>query len=143
MRFFLDASVLYAMAVSPTGGARELVRLVDSGTVTLVVSKYVFDEAETALLEKQPGFVRVIQIARTQSFWEYVFCSPREVREAKAFVSDPDDAPILAAAKKARVDALVSFDRKHLHTQSVEGYIGAPIITAGDALIMLRKKGLA
>lgn len=99
MRFFLDATFLYAMAVSATGGARELARLVDSGNVTLVVSEYVFDEAEASLAEKQPNYVWLIQKARTLPFWEFVSCSPREVQVAKVFVIDPDDAPILAAAK--------------------------------------------
>ena len=45
---------------------------------------------------------------------------------------------IVAGAKKAKIDALISFDRKHLHKRTVEHYIGAPIITAGDALARIR-----
>ena len=70
--------------------------------------------------------------------WKKVAFTKEELLMALFVCPDPDDAPILAAAKKAKVDALVSFDRKHLHTKAVEAYIGAPVITAGDALKLLQ-----
>ena len=44
------------------------------------------------------------------------------------------DAPIIAAAKKAKVDMLVSLDRKHtLDHPELSEYINAPILTPAEA----------
>ena len=44
------------------------------------------------------------------------------------------DAPIIAAAKKAKVSMLVSLDKKHtLNHPELETYINAPILTPKEA----------
>lgn len=138
MRLFLDASVLYAMATSPKGGARELLRLAGEGTATLITSEYALNETERALGIKSPAGAEIFAVIRHLSIWEIVNHSLSEARKAQKFVKDPDDAPIVAAAKLAHADALVSFDRKHLFAASVEEYLGISVITAGDALSLLR-----
>jgi len=61
-----------------------------------------------------------------------------EVAAAVGVVADRFDAPIVAAAKAANVECVVSFDRKHLHTQSVADYVGCPIVMPAQALSRLR-----
>jgi hypothetical protein len=46
----------------------------------------------------------------------------------------------VASAKIAGAEALVSFYRKHLHTQAVSNYINAPVITSGQALAIIRSR---
>ena len=53
-------------------------------------------------------------------------------------LDDVADAPILAAARKAKVDALVTFDRKHLLSKpALAVYIKCPIVLPDDAMKML------
>jgi predicted nucleic acid-binding protein len=52
----------------------------------------------------------------------------------------PKDAPILAAAKAANVDMLVSMDKKHiLGHPELESYIGAPILTPVEAITQIKE----
>ncbi|HQV68490.1 MAG TPA: PIN domain-containing protein [Thermoflexales bacterium] len=135
----MDASAIYAMIVSSSGGARELARLAGQGQVTLVVSGYAFDEAARSFVIKDPQILDLLRLFRAQPFWVWREHTREDVIEARKHVNDPFDAPIIAAAKRAEVDGLVSFDRKHLHTRAVEEFIGAPVLTAGDALALVRK----
>lgn len=135
----MDASAIYAMIVSSSGGARELARLAEQSRVTLVTSAYAFDEAARSFALKDPQILELLWLFRAQSFWVWCEHTREDVIEARAHVNDPFDAPIIAAAKRAKVDGLVSFDRKHLHTRAVEKFIAAPALTAGDALALVRK----
>lgn len=107
--------------------------------VELIISDYVILEARDVFT--RDGYraeAKALHELVSRPFWQKVTTSSSEDYEAAPVVSDLDDAPIVAAARKAGVDALVSFDRKHLHTQTIEAYIGAPVMTAGDALAHLR-----
>ena len=61
-----------------------------------------------------------------------------KIREAEAVI-DPGDAPILAAAKLAAVDYLVTLDLKHFHTARVRAYLPIPILTPGEFLEEFRR----
>jgi predicted nucleic acid-binding protein len=60
------------------------------------------------------------------------------VHEA-AEVIDPDDAPILAAAKQASMDYLVTLDVRHFHTDRVKAFLPVPIVTPAEFLIAFRR----
>jgi hypothetical protein len=65
--------------------------------------------------------------------------SPKEVEANLYLISDPTDVPILVAAIKAKVDFLVTHNRKHfLDDPKVEERSGIRIGTPGDALAWLR-----
>lgn len=138
MRFFIDASVLYSMVSSSKGAASELIRLAEEGVIELATSDYAFDEAARSLAAKDEDAAKKFPVLRAQRFWRRSQYDREGVIAAREIVADPFDAPIIAAAKQARPDALISFDRKHLHTKAVEKFIGAPVITAGDALALIR-----
>ena len=90
---------MFAAALSPTGASRELLRESIRGNVALVLSNFVLAEAERNLMLKRPD-----ALADPTS---------EEVAEAATYTV-LKDAPIVAAARKANVDYLVSLDRKHL-----------------------------
>ena len=54
IRAFIDASVLFAASLSPTGASREIIRQALRGRVTLVASKLVYEETEKSLADKAP-----------------------------------------------------------------------------------------
>lgn len=125
------------MADSPKGAAREILRYSLAGSVELVLSSFVLEETENKLQRKKPRAIEIFRQIQQLGLWQVVNPAEEEIRAALDHVPDPDDAPIIAAARKAHVDALISFDRKHLHTKSVEAFVGAPTLTAGDALALL------
>lgn len=131
LRFFIDSSALYSLCHSQKGAAYALFEQAQRGKVILVVSEYVFLEVENYLVGSD--FEHYLKF-RQHEVWEIVETMPDEDDDAIGAVADPNDAPIVSAAKKAKVNALVSFDRKHLHNPAVEAYIHAPVVTAGDAL---------
>lgn len=141
LRFFIDSSVLFSAMGSETGAARELLRLALFGEVNLFASGYVFQEVRESLTEKGKQLaLKPLQTIHDLGIFELVETTLEDENAARETVDDPEDIAIVAAAKIARVDALVSFDRKHLHTKVVSEYISAPVITAGDALKLIRER---
>jgi predicted nucleic acid-binding protein len=137
-RIFIDSSVLFSAAYSSKGHSRDLMMLGTAGSVKLFVSDFVLEETRRNLALKQPALKileRIIQVAQI----EVVSASLQLVQEAMKVVV-PKDAPILAAARNARVDMLVSLDKKHLlgHPE-LESYLNAPILTPAEAIKRLKK----
>jgi predicted nucleic acid-binding protein len=129
MRVFIDSSVLFAMCYSKTDGARELVRRTIRSEIDLCVSEYVFAETQTTLEEKIPHKLTFFDYLQSRDFWQLIQPSKADIIAALDVTIDRFDVPIVAAAKLAHVDALASFDRKHLHTSRVERFIGARVMT--------------
>lgn len=78
-----------------------------------MVSQLVLEETEENLKEKAPFALPVFhQILDTIRF-EFIRPTKRQVIQAAQYTA-LKDAPIIAAAKRARVDYLVSLDRRHL-----------------------------
>jgi predicted nucleic acid-binding protein len=113
IRAFVDASVLFAASLSPTGASREIIRQAVRGQVTLVASKLVYEEVEKNLADKAPEALPAFRQFLATVPFETVRPTKRQVLQAARY-SALKDAPIVAAAKRARVDYLVSLDRRHL-----------------------------
>ncbi len=113
-RIFLDASALFAAAYSPTGAARELLRLGREGSVTLVTNQIAIEEAERNLTRKAPEGVAIIRTLLAALPIEVLATpSPREIQTLLPLVL-AKDAPILAGALACGADYLATFDRQHL-----------------------------
>ena len=110
---FADTNVLFAAALSPTGASRELLRESIRGNVALVLSNFVLAEAERNLMLKRPDAFAVLQGILDALPFALADPTSEEVAEAATYTV-LKDAPIVAAARKANVDYLVSLDRKHL-----------------------------
>jgi putative PIN family toxin of toxin-antitoxin system len=125
IRAFLDTSVLFAASYSPTGASRELIRLAFQGQVRLAISDDVLEEARRNLAAKLPEALELLeQIVELVPF-EVVSPTAAEVRAATTY-TDPKDASIVAAAKRAQVGYLTSLDRRHL--------VDAPEVAEGSGL---------
>ena len=110
---FLDASVLFAACYSEAGSSRDLLREAIRGNVEIVLSEHVLEEARRNLARKAPGALSAFhelltaikpQMARKPTLGE--------LRRTAAYIHIKD-APVVAAAVKAKVDCLVTWDRKH------------------------------
>ena len=138
-RLFLDSSALYAAIYSSTGAAREIIRWSIQGKVQLVASQDVLEETQRNIARKAPEIVEVYRFFLALLTIEIVSDPTKaEVSEAEQFVAQKD-APIVAAARKANIDYMVTFDKKHLLEQ--EGfaeYVGAEILTPGKLVVILK-----
>jgi predicted nucleic acid-binding protein len=123
MRLLLDANVLFSAAHNPGGNARALFLLVEQRAVELVTSPFAVEEARRNIAVKYPERREELE-SLLASLELAVEPNPSLVALARAAGVIDKDAPILGAAIGARVDALVTGDRRHfgpLFGQLVEG----------------------
>lgn len=143
IRVFLDATILFAACVTRQESAsRVLLKLVLTGAVTGVLSDYIIAEARRNLQAKAPDSFHLFPRLVNADLYEIVNASKSEVLKAAEYTT-MKDAPVVAAAKKAGVDYLVSLDRKHLvHAPGVAESSGLTILLPGDLLQILRKNNI-
>ena len=138
-RIFIDSSVLFTAANSAKGHSRDLMLISAAGKLTLVLSDFVLEETRRNLALTQPGLTVLERIIREARI-EIVSVTKQQVQDAMRLIV-PKDAPILAAAKVAKVDMLVSLDKKHIlgHAE-LEKYINAPILTPIEVFARLKEQ---
>src|SRR5918992_5452302 len=137
-RIFLDSSVLYAAAFSPTGPARRLILRGLEGSVTLVISDLVLEETKRNLTKNAPLALPSFSLI-ADLFAPYITRSSKaEVLQAAKIVY-LKDAPIVAAAAKGKADYLATHDVKHLltHGQAIEAAYGITVIAPAELLSIL------
>jgi predicted nucleic acid-binding protein len=111
--------VWFAATLSSSGGSAELVRRLYHHHVQIVISSHVLTEVTRNLQKKG-------EATALQAFFDLfalvhptvVDPTPRAVEHA-AKVINKKDARILAAAKAAHCDVLVTLDRRHLFKSEV------------------------
>jgi len=132
-RLFIDSSVLFSAANSERGHSRDLVLMSTREELVLVLRHYVLEETRRNLASlKKPKNVDLGNLL-SEAEVEIVKVSKDDILLAAEKVV-LKDAPIIAAAKKAKVSMLVSLDRKHiLNHPELESYINATILTPKEA----------
>jgi predicted nucleic acid-binding protein len=138
-RIFIDSSVLFSAANSSRGHSRDLLLMGASGEIKIIISNFVLQETIRNLSGlKKPPLEELDQIVQNASI-ELVDASKQSVLDAAKLIV-LKDAPIIAAAKTAKVNMLVSLDKKHiLGRTDLEAYINAPIMTPLIAYQTIRK----
>jgi predicted nucleic acid-binding protein len=139
---FFDSSAVVAGAVSTSGAVNALFMLAVAEEITITISEQVVIESERALALKSPhslpNYRDLLRMAKPRIVR---IPAPKEVAKYHSIISDPTDAPILAAAIKAGVDYLVTLNRKHfLDDPEVAEKSGLRIGTPGDALAWVREQ---
>ena len=136
-RLFIDSSVLFSAAYSPRGNARNIILMAARRELTAVISKLVIDETNRNMIEKAPEKAHLLETIIDNIPFEITRPTKREVLAA-AKHAELKDAPIIAAAKKTKVDFLVTLDKKHLLGKpELVDYIDAEIVTPKEAVIQL------
>ena len=143
IRVFFDASVLFAASYSKTGSARDLLREAVRGNVRVVVTQHVLREAEDSLARKAPETVPALH-ELLELVGPEVGALPTlpELRRTVTYIN-LKDAPIVAGAVKARVDYLVTWDRKHFIDDAKVGReSGLKIVTPDELMRIIQESGL-
>lgn len=139
-KIFLDTSVIIAAIFSPTGGARELFRLADNGTITLYLGKIVLAEADNVLLRKKPEMRRNLAKVLNNPNTKIVETpSPEAQNTANRLMDYAPDAQILAEAIQAAPDWFASHDRQHFLDNPRLAELSFQIGSPGDVLAWIRK----
>jgi uncharacterized protein len=139
-RIFIDSSVLFSAAYSARGHSRDILLMAMRGEVVLVASHLVFQEVRRNLAEHAPEVLSLFDYLTELIPFEFVDPSREEVLAAAQTVA-LKDAPIVAAARKARVDILVTLDQKHLLGKpEIANYAGMKIANPKEAFLFIQKK---
>ncbi len=112
-RVFLDTSVILAATFSSKGASREIIRRALQGSIAAVISDFVIEEARRNVASRFADLAETIDIFFASNNFEVVQATFLEVQAAAKYIA-AKDAPIVAAAKQAKVDYLVSMDKQHL-----------------------------
>lgn len=110
---FLDSSVFVAAVLSSTGGSFRILKEASDNKIKVLTSLYVQEELNRVLKDKYPQsqdrFSQLIKFAQVS-----IKPNPQAKQVQKYFdIIHPEDAPILAAAIRDRVDFLITLDKKH------------------------------
>jgi len=142
IKIFLDSSALFAGVVSSEGAARVQLLLAETDHIAAVVSEQVLTETERAVARKVPQAINDFREAILASKAQIVRDpSPKELSENLDLISHPADVPIVLAAMGAKVDYLVTLNRKHfIDDPGVAQKSGLRIGTPGDALHWVREQ---
>ncbi len=132
----MDTNVFFSGLYRASGPPATILERHIEGRINIVISRQVLEELVTTIREKKPDL-----LPRLQTFLTYAppeICSdptPAEVQRAEKWIN-PADAPILAAAIKARADCLVTGNVRHFTTQ-VARAAKVDIFTPADYLATL------
>ena len=140
---FLDSSALFAGVFSPTGAARALLVLGEVGRISITISEQVIAETERALARKAPkALPNYREALRHTGMHIERDPSTKDVEPHLGIISHEADLPIVVAAIKAKVDYLVTLNRRHfMDDPLVSSRSGLQIGTPGDVLNWLKGVG--
>ncbi|MDE3034557.1 MAG: PIN domain-containing protein [Nitrospirota bacterium] len=138
-RVFLDTSALIAGIASQTGAAREVLRLAEARLIEPVLSRQVLTEADRNIAVKLPTILDEYHGLLEHLAPMIVEDPSREAVQEAARVIHRNDAPILAAAKQANVDFLVTWNTRDFLAAKVRTWASFPVMTPGEFLRTFRE----
>lgn len=135
-RVFVDTSALIAALLSRNGGAGALLTLHQAGRIRFVISEYVLLELRRSPFLRQTRFRDHLAAFILSNPEICPLPSMASVRRAATVISTKD-APILASARAAKVEYLVTWDKEFL-SPPIERWVGCSVLLPGDLLAKLR-----
>jgi predicted nucleic acid-binding protein len=112
LRLFLDANILFSAAYRDASPALLLFELASAGRCRLLTSAFAWDEAQRNIRLKSPQRSQTLDALRERLEYAPVPDAQAILDAAEQGLPDKD-APILAAARVAKADILVTGDRTH------------------------------
>ena len=134
IKVFIDTNVLIAGVASVTGASAAVLDLCEAEILQMVVSRQVLVEADRNFSAKLPGLVGQFRRFIQNLAPLMVEDPPANAVEKAASLVDRKDAVILAAALEAKVDYLITLDKKHFLKHKVQRDIPIEVCTPADFL---------
>lgn len=136
-RIFLDSSVLIAACASSNGASHAIIVMAEIGLFQVLISEQIIQECDRNLNKKLPTVVSIFKQILTAINPEILpHPTPSDVIQWKAII-EAKDAPILAAAVKAKVDRLLTLNTKDF-TPTVANQAGLVIQTPSQFIQEVR-----
>lgn len=133
-KVFVDSSVIFSALFSDTGASAAILKLASQKEIILLTSNYIKVEVRRTLSKKAAWLLPTYEAALDRALFQVVTPPTQtEVNHAQKLISDSADAPILAAAIKAKADCLVTLDKKHF-TREIEVASGLRIVTPSECI---------
>ncbi len=140
IKVFVDASVLFAAVYSSHVSAYDLIQAANRGSVKLFVNSIILDETQRNLLRKAPRTIVIFQLLIDTTILELVPEPTKKALVDAAKYTALKDAAVIASAIAAKVDYLVTYDRKHLiDPPHVAQQSGLKIVTPDVIVADLRR----
>lgn len=119
-KVFLDANIYFSAARSPLGGSGFVLEFVKKRKLMLFVTTHVLKEAERNLRLKEDLRVLLRHYENLKlATPKIIKIDKNRAKEKLARIINEKDALVLAGAQKAKVNYLVTLDKKHFFTKEV------------------------
>jgi len=135
-KLFFDSSTLIAALFSPKGGSGTLLSICEAKIIQGYISTEVIEEVEFVIKRKFPEVLELFrEIVKASRLKIIKIRKKGQIEKAATWISDPNDAHVLAAAKQSKADYLITLDTKHfIKDKSVAKKAGLIIMTPGEFL---------
>ena len=135
MRLLLDTDVVVAALRSPLGASAELLRRIDGGQATMLLSVGLALEYEAKCMMAEQCMAAGVSYAEAQVFVDGLIGMAEPLQAHLRWrpqLRDPGDEMVLEAAVNGRADAIVTFNEKDL--REARHSFGIAVIRPGEAL---------
>jgi predicted nucleic acid-binding protein len=135
VRILLDTNVVIAAMRSPLGASAELLRRIDQGRATMLLTVALALEYETQCMLADHRLAAGLTALEAGIFVDGLIAMAEPVRSYfrwRPQLHDPGDELVLEAAVNGRADAIVTFNEKDLREAKL-GF-GIAVIRPGEAL---------
>ena len=135
VRVLIDTDVVVAAMRSPRGASAELLRRIDSGKATMLLSVALALEYEAKCMLAEHRLPAQLTLAETAIFIDGLIAMAEPVRmhfRWRPQLHDPGDELVLEAAVNGRASAIVTFNEKDL--REAWPSFGIEVMRPGEAL---------
>jgi len=136
LNVFFDSDALIAGSASQTGASFLLLQLCEMGIIRGITCSYVFEECRRNLALKMPEalpvFNKIVQLTLNIK----PEASSKTIHQLKNS-AHPKDLPVLAAAREADADYLVTFNTKHF---TIDNDCKIEVLTPGQLLAVIKTR---
>ncbi len=137
-KVFLDTNIFVAGLFSRTGASAAILDLAEAEEILAVISEQILEEVYRVLEIKFPHLLPTFRILIKNLAPLLIENPTRTLAKEALAIIHPNDAPILVAAKMAKVDYLVTLNTKHFHTAKARNFLSTPIVTPAEFLEVFR-----
>ena len=135
MRILLDTDVIVAAMRSPRGASAELLRRIDNGKATMLLSVALALEYEAKCMLAEHRLPAGLSVAEASAYIDGLIAMAEPVTSHfrwRPQLHDPGDELVLEAAVNGRAAAIVTFNEKDL--REARQSFGIEVIRPGEAL---------
>jgi predicted nucleic acid-binding protein len=135
VRILLDTDVVVSAMRSPLGASAELIRRIDRGSATMVLTVALALEYEAKCMMAEHRLAAGLSAVEATIFVDGLIALAEPVQTFYRWrpqLRDPGDELVLEAAVNGRAAAIVTFNEKHL--REAESNFGIAVIRPAEAL---------